>query len=146
MTKELVKKVDSYNKEHMPWWDREEDETCEGVAAKSILEDLDTYYGKDGWDTELRDELRIEAYREALKADPTFFDDADIGYRPDDMVEGWGDIYLGKGIFLKELYGYEDATEDEIKAVFGDVFSLEDDSYYLADCRRDPSTYYKVER
>lgn len=119
-------------------------------AAYDHLEEIlrdDTF---DGQELEtihaIMDDLRIEVYRQALKADPTFFDDADIGYRPDDMVEGWGDIYLGKGIFLKELHGYEDATEDEIKAVFGDVFSLEDDSYYLADCRRDPSTYYKVER
>ena len=141
MTKELVKKVDSYNKEHMPWWDREEDETCEGVAAKSIVEELDTYYGKGGWDTELRDELRIEAYKEALKADPTFFDTADTGYCPDDMVEDWGDVYLCKGWRIKEIAETLGGGMDSER--FKD---LEDEGYYLEDCTIEPSVLYKVSR
>lgn len=141
MTKELAKKVDSYNKEHMPWWDREEDETCEGVAAKSIVEELDTYYGKGGWDTELRDELRIEAYKEALKADPTFFDTADTGYCPDDMVEDWGDVYLCKGWRIKEIAETLGGGMDSER--FKD---LEDEGYYLEDCTIEPSVLYKVSR
>ena len=147
MTRELAKKCDEYWKKNTPWWDQVDSMESDTFnhSAKEVHDEFVSYFGDD-LDDDLETELRIEAYKEAIKADSTYFDCADTGYRPDDMVEGWGDIYFGKGIFLKELYGYEDATEDEIKAVFGDVFSLEDDSYYLADCRRDPSTYYKVER
>lgn len=111
MTDELRKKVDDFT-DHI-LMDAEDYGTCEGLDAKTIVEQL--------WDilpTGLRDELRIETYKEALKANPTFFDDADTGYCPDDMVEGWGDVYLVKV----------------------------EDGYILSDCTKTPAVSYKVER
>ena len=64
------------------------------------------------------------------------------------MVEGWGDVYLCKGWKCKQPYGYEEMTREEIEETFGDVFSLEDDAYYLADCRicLEKERYIKVSR
>lgn len=137
MTRELVRRVDDFVEKNLPWWEKDENvTTCEGASAKDIYDTIKMYAEEGNKEHEnLLDDLIIEAYREALKADPTFFDTADTGYCPDDMVEGWGDVYLCKGWRCKELDG-DKAAE------------LEDDAYYLADCRfcLDEDRYVKVSR
>lgn len=114
-------------------------------AAYDHLEEIlrdDTF---DGQELEtihaIMDDLRIEVYRQALKADPTFFDTADTGYCPDDMVEDWGDVYLCKGWRIKEIAETLGGGMDSER--FKD---LEDEGYYLEDCTIEPSVLYKVSR
>lgn len=132
MNEKLARKIDAYTKKHLAYWDLDEQgqptKDCRAFDVYNWLSDL---MGED-LDRELEKEIRIECYKEALKADSTFFDCADTGYCPDTMVEGWGDVYLGKGSRLKEISS--------------DVEDLEDDAYYLADCTAEPTRFYKVER
>ena len=108
---------------------------------EEILKD-DTF---DGQELEtihaLMDDLRIEVYRQALKADPKFFDEADTGYCPDNMVEDWGDVCLCKGWRINEIAETLGVGMDSER--FND---LEDDGYYLAVCWSDPVRFIKVSR
>ena len=134
MDKKLAKKIDAYTKKHLAPWDFDEQgQQTEECKALDVYNWLVSLMGED-LDRELEKEIRIECYKEALKADQTFFDDADTGYCPDTMIDGWGDVYLGKGSRLKEILSSDDAQD------------LEDDCYYLADCTEDPTRFYKVER
>lgn len=137
MTKELQKRVDEFVDKNLPWWEKDESyNSCDGIGAKDIYDAIKFYAEEGNKEHEnLLDDLIIEAYKEVLDKDKAFFDDADTGYAPDSMVEGWGDVYLCKGWRCKELDG-DKAAE------------LEDDAYYLADCRSclDEDRYIKVSR
>lgn len=67
MTNRLVKKVDAYNRQNMPVWDREDYGTCKGVPAGDIVASLDEYYEGTEWGAGLRAELMAEAHKEMLK-------------------------------------------------------------------------------
>lgn len=141
MDKKLARKIDAYMQKHLAPWDIDEQgqpiEDCKALDVHRWLSDL---MGED-LDKELEKEIRIECYKEALKADSTFFDDADKGYCPDSMVEGWGDVYLCKGKTLKEraiLLGNGQDLEH--------YKGIEDDAYYLEDCTVEPSALYEVKR
>ena len=118
MNEKLARKIDAYTEKHLAWWDLDEQgQPTEECKALDIYNWLSEAIGED-LDRELEREIRIECYKEALKADATFFDDANKGYCPDSMVEGWGDVYLIK-------------TEN---------------GYFLKDCTSEPCALYEVKR
>ena len=119
MTKELAKKCDEYWKKNTPWWDQVDSMEADifNHSAKEVHDEFVNYFG-DELDKDLEDELRIEAYKEVLAKDSGWFDDADLGYCPDEMVEGWGDVYLVKV----------------------------DDGYILSDCTHVPAKSHRVYR
>ena len=130
MTKELMKRVDDFVERNLPWWDKEEDcNTCEGVSAKSILETLDDWLGDD---YSLRHDIYLEACKETLANNKTWFDDADKGYCPAMVIANYDDIYLTTGRWVKEH-----TTNKE---------NIEPSAYYLADCWSDPVRFIKVSR
>ena len=131
MTKELVRRVDDFVEKNLPWWEKDEDcNTCEGVSAKSILETLDDWLSDD---FNLKHDIYLEACKETLEEDKSWFNDADTGYCPSMVICNLDDVYLGKGWRFKELncIGSE---------------ALEDSAYYLADCWEDPTNFIKVIR
>ena len=132
MTEELVKRVDEFVDKNLPWWEKEEDEslnTCRGVSAKSILETLDDYLNED---FNLKHDIYLEACRETIATDKTWFDDADKGYCPAMVIANYDDIYLTTGRWVIEHTLHKK--------------DIESSAYYLADCWSDPMQFIKVSR
>jgi len=130
MTKELQKRVDEFVDKTLPWWEKDESvTTCEGASAKSILETLGDWLVED---YDLKHDLYLEACKEIISEDKTWFDDADTGYCPSVVIANYDDVYLGRGDQLRQT---TIAGKD-----------LEPSAYYLVDCWDDPIRFIKVSR
>ena len=132
MTEELQRRVDSFVRNNLPWWDREENGsmcTCEGASAKRILETLGDWLSED---FNLKHDIYLEACKETLASNKTLFGDADKGYGPAMVIANYDDIYLTTGRWVKEHTLHKE--------------NIEPSAYYLADCWDDPIRFIKVER
>ena len=127
MTRELVKRVDDFTNGIL--MDAEDYGTCEGVSAKTILETLGDCLSED---FSLKHDIYLEACKETLANNKTWFDDADKGYCPAMVIANYDDIYLTTGRWVIEHTLHKK--------------DIEPSAYYLADCWSDPVRFIKVSR